>query len=183
MRTLLTLLAAGLALALPAAALSTYGHPKPIATTVDDGLSKDALFALGTGSMTSGTLAKGNPFASGTYTASVAATGAATDKNRGFSCAPAGGTVTLTGTSPAGTLTEAVTGKLCTRIVAQAAAMSAFYGTFTVSAAGGSAAALGGTTGFVGLLQKADGSATLFEAGRGAGHKQWKQQFRKFRFR
>lgn len=126
------------------------------------------LFVVGTGSTTSGTLS-GGTIKTGSYAASIAATGTATTNEHG-SCAPASGTVTLADTaSGGGTISETVTGKLCTATSTDAHAKSAFLGKFTVGSASGNESALNGATGFVALVEKQDGTARLFEFSRRNG--------------
>jgi hypothetical protein len=176
-RMLMTALAAAAALTVPAGALAHHGHGN------DDNGTR--LFAAGTGSLTGGTIGKGRPISTGTYTAAIAATGAAVEKH-GFSCAPAGGTVTISGTvvsaAAVGSVTQSVTGKLCSATAADAKIAKAFVGRFTATAATGAADSLDGAKGFVGIVEKADGTGRFFEAS-GGFHKHRQHAFRHFRRR
>jgi hypothetical protein len=162
-KKLLMTIAAAAALAVPAAALADHG-----------GGSASRLLAVGSGSMTSGTITRGKPFATGAYAASIAASGTAETK-RGFSCASATGTVTLSTSGAA--LPQTVTGKLCTATTSDARIKSMFLGRFTVGTpTGTAAAALAGARGIVGLAQKADGTVRFFEAGgKRAAVREWRQ--------
>jgi hypothetical protein len=157
MKLALTTLAAAAALAVPVAASAHHGAHHRLHALRDQ---RAHLFAIGTGTLTSGTF-RSRVVGNGTYTAAIAATGAATTNARG-SCAPAAGTVTLT--ASAASVTENATGKLCTASDANARVKALFVGRVTVSGATGAAAPLSGGHGLVALVQKQDGTVRLLDA-------------------
>lgn len=160
MTKLISMLLAAAALAVPSAALAhhskdgTTNHPL-----------RRGLFALGTGTATSGTF-KSPRLGSGTYTAAIAASATAkTGKNGHASCAPASGTVTLTSTgSTAASVTATVQGRLCSPTKTGAKVKSLFLGKLTVTSATGAAAPASGGKGFTGLVTRADGTSRLVVA-------------------
>jgi len=172
MTKLISTLLAVAALAVPAAALAKHSDNDSAKRPPAGGL-----FAVGTGTATSGTF-KSRKLGSGTYTAAIAATATTPTTTtttttttptttapapRRFVCSRATGTVTLTSTgATAGTLSGTVSGRLCTAVAATAKLKAVFFGKLAVTTATGSAASAAGAKGFAGYATRADGTTRLF---------------------
>jgi hypothetical protein len=132
----------------------------------------DCQHAPGACTVTAAGTITGRPISSGTFVPSWTIDWAdATANGRGGSCAPATGTTTLTDTAtPANTITKAERGKVCEVGATGVDVEHVGFGTYTVTAATGTLAALVGSTGRFGFDQKPDGTVKAIEVGRGAHH-------------
>jgi hypothetical protein len=167
MRTLMTILAAAVALAIPTGALAHDGHGKHIGwSNHHASLAKltgtGASFG-GTTATASGSVAGVDVLSTGTFTANLSTNwSAATTKTSDhgtLSCAPATATLSLVGLVTTNTLAASFTGKTCAWTKTDGTTVRAFFGKGTATGAG-TLASLTGTTGKVFLAQKADGTVT-----------------------
>jgi hypothetical protein len=167
MKTLMTICAAAVALAIPAGALAHDGHgmhhhfrshhhSAQFAKLTGTGTSFGASSATA-----SGTVAGNDALSTGTFAASLSTNWAAattkTSSHGTLSCAPATATLTLTGATTTNTVSSPLTGKTCTWTKTDGTKVSTFFGKGAVTGAG-TLAALTGSTGHAFLFQKADGS-------------------------
>jgi hypothetical protein len=165
MKTLMTLCAAAVALAIPAGALAHDGHGR------HSGWSNHhaALAKLtGTGSTfgsstatASGSVAGVDVLSTGTFTANLSTNwSAATTKtsDRGtLVCAPATATLSVVGAVTTNTLSASLSGKTCAWTKTGGTTVRTFFGKGTAAGAG-ALASLNNASGKVFLSQKADGT-------------------------
>jgi hypothetical protein len=171
MTKLITILLSAAALIVPTAALARHS-----ADALPAKGPQAAVFAVGTGTATSGTF-KSRTLGTGTYTATITPNGTAKTRKRA-TCTHAAGTITLTSTgSSAGTLTGTVDGRLCTRTAPDAKLKAAFFGKLTVTSATGTAASAAGAKGFVGYTTRAK-THVLVAAGKAAVRQALRHGFR-----
>jgi hypothetical protein len=168
MKTLMTICATAIALAVPAGALANDGHGKHHAF----GRFHNAQFAKltgtgtsfgGTSATASGTVAGADSLATGTFAASLSTNWSTattkTSEHGTLSCATATATLTLTGATTTNTVSSSLTGKTCAWTKKDGAVVRTFFGKGAVTAAG-MLAPLTGSTGHAFLLQKADGTVS-----------------------
>ncbi|HEX7524670.1 MAG TPA: hypothetical protein VF327_00110 [Gaiellaceae bacterium] len=180
MKTLMTICAAAIALAIPAGALAHDGHGnngqqankfQHVNMGHHFGWSHNhsALAALtGTGTSfgsttatATGTVKGADALATGTFTATVntnwAASTTKTFDKGALSCAPATATLALTGATATDTLSSSLTGQTCAWTKTDGTIVRTFFGRGTSTGAG-TLAPLTGNTGKAFLFQKADGT-------------------------
>jgi hypothetical protein len=168
MRTLMTICATAIALAIPAGALAHDGHGQhhhfgwshhhsaQLAKLTGTGTS----FAGGTATA-SGTVAGADALSTGTFSATLSTNWSAsttkTSDRGSLSCAPATATLSVVGAAITNTVSSSLTGKTCAFTKTDNTVVRMFFGKGTVTAAG-TLAALNGSTGKAFLFQKADGT-------------------------
>ena len=171
MKTLMTICATAIALAIPASALAhdgnghAWGHFRGhhhghsgVVKLAGTGTS------FGSASATaSGTITGKDPLATGTFAATVTTNWVASqtktfDKGA-LSCAPATATLTITGTTATNTLSASLTGRTCAFTKTDGTIVRSFFGNGTETGAG-ALASLTGKTGKAFLFQKADGTVS-----------------------
>lgn len=182
MKTLMTVCAAAIALAIPAGAFAhdgngDKGHDANSAQHFNKGhhfgwshhhSALGALTGTGTsfGSATataSGTVKGVDPASASTFAATVntnwAASTTKTFDKGALSCAPATATLTLTGSTTSNTLSSALTGQTCAWTKTDGTIVRTFFGKGTSTGAG-TLASLTGDTGKAFLFQKDDGTVS-----------------------
>ena len=171
MKTLMTICATAIALAIPASALAHDGNGHGgkdfrghhhgnagLVKLAGTGTSFGSATATASGTATS----KDSP-ATGTFAASITTNWAASqtktfDKGA-LSCAPATATLTVTGATTTNTLSSSLTGKTCAFTKTDGTIVRSFFGNGTVTGAG-ALASLTGKIGKAFLFQKADGTVS-----------------------
>jgi len=182
MKTLMTICAAAIALAIPAGALAHNGNGDKgqNANKVQHAnmghhfgwMHQHSALAALTGTGTSfgsatatatGTVKGADALATGTFAATVntnwAASTTKTFDKGALSCAPATATLTLTGSTTSNTLSSSLTGQTCAFTKTDGTIVRTFFGKGTSTGAG-ALASLTGNTGKAFLFQKADGTVT-----------------------
>jgi hypothetical protein len=169
MKTLMTICATAVALAIPAGALAHDGHGQhhhfgwshhhaAIAKLTGTGTS----FA-GATATASGTVAGVDALSTGTFSANLSTNWSAsttkTSDRGALSCAPATATILIVGATTTNTVGSSLTGKTCAWTKTDGTTVRMFFGHGTVAGAG-TLATLNGATGKVFLFQKADGTVT-----------------------
>lgn len=173
MRTLITICATAVALAIPAGALANDGnggmgqhhhfgwshhHSAQLAKLTGTGTS----FA-GSSATASGAVAGVDALSTGTFSASLSTNWAAsttkTSDRGALSCAPATATLSIVGATTTNTLSSSLTGKTCTWTKTDGTAVSMFFGHGTVVGAG-ALVSLNDAMGKAFLFEKADGTVT-----------------------
>jgi hypothetical protein len=170
MRTLLTICAAAVALAIPAGALAHdgHGHHHHFGWWHHHSAQLTKLSGTGTSfagstATASGTVAGVDAFSTGTFNASLStnwsASSTKTSDHGVLSCAPATATLSLVGATTTNTLSSSLTGKTCAWTKTDGTTVRAFFGHGTVTGAG-TLASLNGAIGKAFLFQKADNTVT-----------------------
>lgn len=171
MRTLMTICATAVALAIPAGALAHDGHGQHHHFGWSHHHSAQLAKLTGTTSTSfgggiataSGTVAGADALSTGTFSANLntnwAASTTKTSDHGSLSCAPATATLSIVGATTTNTVSSALTGKTCAFTKTDNTVVRMFFGHGTVTAAG-ALAPLNGTTGKAFLFQKADGTVT-----------------------
>ena len=163
MKTLMTIFAAAVALAIPTGALAHDGHGKHSGWSNHHAalakLSGTGTSFGGSTATASGSIAGIDVLSTGTFTANLstnwsAATTKTTDRGT-LVCAPATATLSLVGLVATNTLSASSTGKTCAWTKTDGTVVRAFFGKGAATGAG-TLASLTGTTGKVFLTQKAD---------------------------
>ena len=182
MKTLMTICAAAIALAIPAGALAHNGngdkgqnankvqhlnmghhfgwshHHSALAALTGTGTSFGGATATA-----SGTVKGADALATGTFAATVntnwAASTTKTFDKGALSCAPATATLALTGAAATDTLSSSLTGQTCAFTKLDGTIVRTFFGKGTSTGAG-KLASLTGPTGKAFLFQKADGTVS-----------------------
>jgi hypothetical protein len=165
MKTLMTICATAIALAIPASALAHDGDGHGVKHfRGHSGLVRLAGTGTSFGSnaaTASGTVTGKDPLATGTFAATVSTNWAASQTKTfdqgALSCAPATATLTVTGTTATNTLSSSLTGKTCAFTKTDGTIVRSFFGSGTITGAG-TLAPLTGKTGKAFLFQKADGT-------------------------
>jgi hypothetical protein len=169
MKTLMTICATAIALAIPAGALAHDGkgagqlHVRHIghmqlAKLTGTGTSFGGASATATGNVTAADAAATGTFAATVTTNWSASTTKTFDKGA-LSCAPATATLTVTGTVTTNTLSSSLTGKTCAWTKTDGTTVRMFFGNGTATGAG-TFASITGNTGKAYLFQKADGTVS-----------------------
>ena len=169
MKTLMTICATAIALAVPAGALAHDGHGGKHFRGHHHG---HAGFVKLTGTGTSfgsasatasGTVSGADVLGTGTFAATLntnwAASTTKTFEKGALSCAPATATLTLTGATTTNTLSSSLTGKTCAWTKTDGTVVRSFFGRGTATGTG-ALASLTGKTGKAFLFQKADGTVS-----------------------
>ena len=170
MRTLMTICATAVALAIPAGALAHDGHGQHHHFGWSHHHSAQLAKLTGTGTSfaggaatASGTVAGADALATGTFSANLSTNWSAsttkTSDHGSLSCAPATATLSIVGATTTNAVSSALTGKTCAFTKTDGTIVHMFFGKGTVTAAG-TLASLTGTTGKAFLFQKADGTVT-----------------------
>jgi hypothetical protein len=170
MRTLMTICATAVALAIPAGALAHDGHGHHHHFGWSNHHSAQLAKLSGTGTSfagstatASGTVAGVDAFSTGTFSASLSTNWSAsttkTSDHGALSCAPATATLSLVGATTTNTLSSSLTGKTCAWTKTDGTTVRAFFGKGAVTGAG-ALASLNGATGKAFLFQKADNTVT-----------------------
>lgn len=160
MKKLLVPLLATAALVAPAAASAHhgwfgFGHHMMLAKVSGTGTSFASASATASGKAT------GMMNVTGTFSASISSDWTKAETHTGMggtlSCAPATGTLTVTGAATTDTAKASLTGKTCKWTPTSGSAVSAFFGRGTTTGAG-ALASLTGSTEKAFLMQKSDGT-------------------------
>ena len=170
MRTLMTICATAVALAIPAGALAHDGHGQHHHFGWSHHHSAQLAKLTGTGTSfggatatASGTVAGVDALSTGTFTASLSTNWAAsttkTSDRGALSCAPATAALSVIGATTTNTVSSALTGTTCAWTKTDGTIVRTFFGHGTATGAG-LLASLTGTIGRAFLFQKADGTVT-----------------------